>query len=70
MISNENFKKLAMPEHSPAITEYSLQMENGILDMLRDQPNYSEDFYPDDNLKQNVPLNVYSRNVYNWKLSC
>ena len=38
--------------------------------MLRNAPHYTYNFFPNDDIKKEIPLHVYQRNVYNWKLSC
>ena len=68
-MSNENFKQMSVHPDT-LITEYSLQQENGILDSLRGMPHFKQHFTPDVYVKKEIPLSIYSRNVYNWKLVC
>ena len=41
-----------------------------MLDALRAALHYTYSFYPTDSVKQEVPLKVWQRPTYNWKLEC
>ena len=41
-----------------------------MLDRLRDSMHYTYSFYPNDDTKQEVPIKIWQRPTYNWKLEC
>ena len=65
----QNYHELTLPSDQ-SLTEFSLQEENGVLDVLRDSFHYTYSFFPSDYVKQEVPLKVWQRPTYNWKLEC
>ena len=41
-----------------------------MLDVLRSSLHYTYTFFPDDSVKKEVPLKVWQKPTYNWKLEC
>ena len=69
--TNENFISLVKSSSTGNdITEASFQEENGVLQKLRNSHDYSSNYFPDDHVKNEIPLKIWSRSTYNWKLSC
>ena len=66
---SENFRELALPTDQ-SLSEYSYQMENGVLDMLRGSIHYTYQFFPSDDSKKDISLKVWQRPTFNWKLAC
>ena len=54
---------------SQKLTEYDLQADNGVLDILESQPNYSL-YIPDSTVKQQIDLNVYYRPIAQLSSIC
>ena len=66
--NTNNYIELSLPaEYS--LTEHSWQEENGVLDVLQRQLHYTYSF-PDDLVKKEIPLKVWQKPTYNWKLEC
>ena len=41
-----------------------------MLDVLRNSLHYTYTFYPSDEVKREVPLKIWQKPTYNWKLEC
>ena len=41
-----------------------------MLDILRETLHYTYSFYPSDESKKDISLNVWQRPTFNWKLEC
>ena len=67
--SDPTFEFLPTPA-SLQLSEYDFQLENGVLHSLETQVHYTYSFFPDDNIKKEVPLNLYQRPTNHWKLEC
>ena len=52
------------------LTEHEFQLENGVLHSLQKQVHYTYSFFPDDNVKKDIPLYIYQRPTFHWKLEC
>ena len=52
------------------LTEWDLQLENGVLMRLDDTMHTSYSFFPSSHIKKEVPLKFYQLPIQNYKLEC
>lgn len=52
------------------MSEWDVQLENGILTKLDEHMHTSYSFFPSSHLKQNIPMNFYLRPNSSYKLEC
>ena len=64
-----NYEQLLSPQGF-SLTEYSLQEENSVLAVLRKSRAYTISFFPGDESKKDVQMQVWQLPVANWKLKC
>ena len=50
--------------------EYDYQFENSVLNRLEESLHFTYSVWPSSEIKKNVPLNMYQRPIYNFKLEC
>ena len=52
------------------MTEYSVQLENGVLNSLDGALHYTYSVWPDSTIKKEVPYKFYQKRVINYDLEC
>lgn len=62
-----HYEALRLAAGSPVLTEYSLQKESGVLDVIN---QYTKDPERTWQNKKSVPLTVFQRQTHSWKLEC
>ena len=52
------------------MTEYDVQLENGVLNRLDNALHYTYSVWPSSEFKKNIPMKFWQKQVYNYDISC